>query len=196
MGISLEKGQKIDLEKNGALTRIMVGLGWNPNKTDTGQNFDLDASVFICKADASGNPKLLSDNHFVFYRNLASPNGSVKHSGDNLTGDGDGDDEKVFIDLTKLEPEVTEISFIVTIHDAVARKQNFGQVKNSVIRIVDEATGTELTKYSLEDDFSAETAVQFGSLYKKDGHWRFSAVGSGYKKGLGDFVTIYGGSLA
>jgi tellurium resistance protein TerD len=196
MSISLEKGQKIDLEKGGALSKIRAGLGWDANQFASGGTFDLDVSVFVCKNENS-NPKLLSDKHFVFYGNKSTPNGSVVHSGDNLTGDAVGDDESINIDLTKLEADVTEISFIVTIYKADERGQKFGMVKNSFIRLVDEAGGgKEIAKFSLEDDFSVETAVQFGSLYKKDGHWRFSAVGAGFKKGLDQFVQIYGGNLA
>jgi tellurium resistance protein TerD len=173
------------------LTKVRVGLGWEANAFDTGGRFDLDCSVFLLGA----NGKLVSDNHFVFYNNKTSPCNAVVHSGDNRTGDAVGDDESVRIDLTTIEPTIEEVSFIVTIHDDTG-KLNFGQVKNSYIKLYDDSTGVEIAKYSLEDDFSTETAVQFGSLYKKDGTWMFKAVGAGYKKGLADFVVIYGGTLA
>lgn len=191
MGINLTKGGRINLSKEApSLTKVRFGLGWEANAFDTGGKFDLDASLFLLN-----NGKLLSDNHFVFYNNTTSPDGSVKHQGDNRTGDAAGDDETIIVDLSKIDPNIDEISFIVTIHDDTG-KLNFGQVKNSYIKMYDDATGAELAKYSLEDDFSMETAVQFGSLYKKDGSWLFKAVGAGYKKGLADFVVIYGGNLA
>lgn len=196
MSINLTKGSRIELEKAcPGLKVVKLGLGWSANKF-TGAAFDLDASVFVLK-DKDGNQVLRSDEDFVFYRNLSNPSGSVKHSGDNLTGDGDGDDEVVTVDLSKLPEDVNEISFIVTIYDAANRKQNFGMVNNSYIRLLDEAHGdNELAKYSLEDEFSTETAVQFGSLFKKDGTWRFKAVGQGFTKGLDEFVRHYGGNLA
>lgn len=197
MAISLEKGGRINLSKDSPdLKRVRFGLGWDPNAFDSGTTFDLDASVFILKNDATGNAKLLADEYFVFYNNKLSPDGAVQHSGDNRTGGGAGDDETIVVDLTKLNAEVDEISFIVTIDECDKRKQNFGQVKNSYIKLYNDETGVEVAKYSLEDDFSTETAVQFGSLYRKDGHWMFKAVGSGFKKGLADFVRIYGGNLA
>ncbi len=196
MGIDLSKGGRISLSKEApSLKNVAVGLGWHPNPTNTGSAFDLDASVFIL-SNASGAGKLLSDQHFIFYNNLKSPNGSVVHSGDCRTGASAGDDETINIELGALEANVDEISFIVTIHDATNRKQNFGQVSNSFIRLYDKDTGVEIAKYSLEDDFSNETAVQFGSLYKKDGAWMFKAVGMGYNKGLDAFVTAYGGDLS
>lgn len=198
MAINLDKGGRINLSKDAPdLTKVRLGLGWDANKFDTGAGFDLDASAFVCKPDASGNPKLVNDDYFIFYGHptKTSPDGAVHHTGDNRTGDAAGDDETITVDFSKINPEVTEISFIVTIHEAIARKQNFGQVSNSYIKLYDDATGAELAKYELEDDFSNETAVQFGSLYKKDGHWLFKAVGAGYNKGLGDFVVAYGGNL-
>lgn len=196
MGVSLEKGGRVSLSKEApGLTRVTVALGWDPNTTDTGKDFDLDASVFVCES-SSGNPRVLSDGHFVFYGNHNTPNNSVVHSGDCRTGKNGGDDETVAVDLSKLESNVDEISFIVTIHDAVGRGQNFGQVANSFIRLINTDTGAEIAKYSLEDDFSTETAVQFGSLYKKDGNWMFKAVGTGFKKGLDAFCTAYGVNLA
>lgn len=197
MGINLSKGGRIDLDKTvPGLEVVRVGLGWDANKFSTGAAYDLDVSVFVCKADAAGEPKLVSDEHFVFYGNKRTPDGAVVHSGDNRTGDAAGDDESITIDLTKLGAEVTEISLIVTIYDAVSRKQNFGQVTKSFIRLVNEKDNSELAKYSLEDDFSNETAVQFGSMYRKDGRWLFKAVGMGYTLGLEDFVKGYGGNVA
>lgn len=203
MGIDLTKGGRINLSKEApGLTKVSVGLGWKPNQYSTGQSFDLDASVFVCSLDAAGSAKLLSDNHFVFYNNPTDPEKAVKHSGDNRSGDlnmafggGIEVDEVVEIDLSKLHPNCGEISFIVTIHDAITRKQNFGQVTQSVIALRNDADGSIIAKYALEDDFSSETAVQFGSLYKKDGNWMFKAVGAGFNKGLADFVVVYGGNL-
>lgn len=197
MGINLEKGGRINLSKTEpGLKKVRVGLGWDTNKYNTGSDFDLDASAFVCKNDAAGNPVLIADEYFLFYNNKKTPDGAVTHSGDNRTGDAVGDDETINIDLAKLNPEAVEISFIVTINDAPITKQTFGQVAHSYIKLYDADTGAEIAKYSLEDDFSSETAVQFGSLYKKDGSWMFKAVGAGFKKGLADFVGIYGGNLA
>ena len=193
MGIDLSKGERINLSKsNPGLKRVRVGLGWSANQFDTGGSYDLDASVFVCEA----GPKLISDKHFIFYNNHADPEGAVKHAGDNRTGDAEGDDETVIIDLAKLHANAEEISFIVTIHGAPENGQNFGQVSNSYIKLYDDETGVEIAKYSLEDEASGATAVQFGSVYKKDGQWSFKAVGQGFKKGLGDFVSIYGGTAA
>lgn len=192
--INLEKGGRINLTKeNPSLKKVRAGLGWSPNPTDTGEEFDLDVSVFVC-SNSSGAPKLLADEFLVFYNNKTSPDGAVVHSGDNRTGEGEGDDETVTVELGKLDPKADELSFVVTIHKAVERKQNFGQVQNSYIKLYDDATGAEVAKYELEDSFSTETAVQFGSLFKKDGQWSFKAVGAGFKKGLADFVRIYGGN--
>lgn len=196
-GIVLTKGGRINLTKTAPeLKRIRVGLSWAPNPFDTGADFDLDASCFVCKTDANGDSKLIADEYLVFYGSTTSPDNAVKHSGDNKTGAGDGDDESVIIDLAKLNPLAEELSFIVTIYESDVRKQNFGQVPKSGITLYNDETGEQLAHYSLEDDFSTETAVQFGSLVKKDGHWTFKAVGAGYKKGLADFVLIYGGTLA
>lgn len=193
MGINLTKGGNINLSKtNPGLRRVRMGLGWDTNRYDTGGEFDLDASVFVCKNNASGQPKLISDSHFVFYNNKSDPEGGVTHTGDNRTGAGDGDDESIIVDLSKINGETQEVSFIVTIHDADTRRQNFGQVSNSYIAVYNDETGEELAKYRLEDDFATMTAVQFGSLYKRDGgEWVFKAVGAGFEKGLGDFVGLY-----
>ena len=190
MSINLSKGSSVNLTKSvPGLNRVRVGLGWekvNPAP------FDLDASAFVCSV-ASGNPKLLSDEHFVFFNNKSTPNGSVKHSGDNLTGDGDGDDETIIVNLTTLESNVDEISFIVTIHDAVARGQSFGKLRDSYIKVYNDETGVLLCEYDLDASFSSETAVQFGSLIKTNGQWEFKAVGAGYNLSLGDFVAGYQG---
>lgn len=147
----------------------------------------MDASAFIL----GENKKLVSDKHFVFYNNLKSPNGAVEHTGDNRTGDGDGDDEQLKVDLSTIESGVTEISIIVTIHDAAARNQNFGQVRNSFIRIFDENTEETILKFELDEDFSIETAVEFGRIYRRNNEWKFEAVGMGMKGGLQDFVDRF-----
>jgi len=183
MAINLEKGQR----QNISAPKFTVGLGWDSNSSSTGEAFDLDASVFILGT----NGKLISDSHLVFYNNLTSPDEAVVHAGDNLTGAGDGDDEQVLIDLSKIAATVNEICFVVTIHQAEARRQNFGQVRNSFIRIVDGSNHTELVKYELDEDFSIETAVEFGRLYKRNNEWKFEAVGAGLKGGLQDFLNKY-----
>ncbi|MCW4467745.1 TerD family protein [Flavobacterium sp. MFBS3-15] len=181
MAINLEKGQR----QNIAAPKFTVGLGWDAN-TGSGEAYDIDGSVFILGA----NGKLVSDSHFVFYNNLSSPDGAVVHTGDNLTGEGAGDDETVNVDLSKISADVAEICFVVTIHKAADRRQNFGQIRNSFIRIVD-TNGTELVKYELDEDFSIETAVEFGRIYKRNDEWKFEAVGNGMKGGLQDFLGKY-----
>jgi tellurium resistance protein TerD len=183
MAINLQKGQREAIDA----PKFVIGLGWDTNATATGTSFDLDASVFVL----GENKKLVSDSHFVFYNNLKTPDGGVEHTGDNLTGDGDGDDEQIKVDLSKIDPKATEICVVVTIHDGEARKQNFGQVRNSFVRVFDPSTNTEILKYELEEDFSIETAVEFGRIYKKDGKWKFEAVGMGMKGGLQDFLNKY-----
>ena len=183
MAINLQKGQRENINA----PKFTIGLGWDTNSNSTGSGFDLDASVFIL----GENNKLVSDAHFVFFNNLKSPDDSVIHTGDNLTGDGDGDDEQIKIDLTKINSAVKEICIVVTIHEAEARKQNFGQIRNSFIRIVDDSNNIELVKYELEEDFSIETAVEFGRIYNKDGQWKFEAIGMGQKGGLEDFLNKY-----
>ncbi|MDN3671572.1 TerD family protein [Flavobacterium branchiarum] len=182
MAINLEKGQRQSIDA----PKFTVGLGWDSNSSSTGEGFDLDASVFLVGA----NGKLPSDNHFVYYNNLKSPDQAVVHTGDNLTGDGDGDDEKIQIDLSKIAPEVSEISFVVTIHHADTKRQNFGQIRNSFIRILDQSN-VELVKYELDEDFSIETAVEFGRIYKRNDEWKFEAVGVGMKGGLQDYLNKY-----
>ena len=185
MGINLTKGGNAPI--GASLQKFVVGMGWDANETDSGQTFDLDASAFMLGA----NGKVLSDRHLVFYNNLTSPEGAVEHTGDNLTGAGDGDDEKINIDLSKLPANCESITFVVTIHDAEARRQNFGQVRNSFVRIYNPVTNEEVIKYDLGEDFSIETAIEFGSLYKKDGAWKFRAIGSGFAGGLQKFVDKY-----
>ena len=182
MAINLEKGQRQSVQS----PKFTVGLGWDANANAAGESFDVDASVFVLGA----NGKLISDNHFVYYNNLKTPDGTVVHMGDNTTGDGDGDDEKIQVDTSRMAPEVAEIAFVVTIHKATEKRQNFGQIRNSFIRILDGAN-TELMKYELDEDFSIETAVQFGRLYKKNEEWRFEAVGNGMKGGLQDYLNKY-----
>lgn len=183
MAINLEKGQRVNVE----LPKFTVGLGWDANSSSTGQDFDLDASVFIL----GENKKILSDGHFVFYNNLKSPDGAVEHTGDNLTGEGEGDDESIKIDLSLIDARATEICFVVTIHEAESRRQNFGQVRNSFVRIYNPQSNEEILKYELEEDFSIETAVEFGRLYKRNGEWKFEAVGVGQKGGLEDYLNKY-----
>ncbi|WP_345949554.1 TerD family protein [Mucilaginibacter sp. PAMB04274] len=183
MAINLQKGQREAINA----PKFVIGLGWDTNSTSTGTAFDLDASVFVL----GDNKKLLSDENLVFYNNLASPDGAVEHTGDNLTGDGDGDDEQIRVDLSKIDPRATEVCIVVTIHDADNRRQNFGQVRNSFIRIFDAVSNTDLLKYELEEDFSIETAVEFGRIYKRNNEWKFEAVGAGMKGGLQDYLNKY-----
>lgn len=184
MAINLQKGQKIDI----GLTNISVGLGWNPNE-GTGGDFDLDASAFMI----DGNRVIPAEGYFVFYGNTDSPDQALHHTGDDPTGgnSAEGDDETIKVDLSKVQQDIKEILFVVTIHDATNRKQNFGQVRNSYIRIVDDANGEEIAKYELGEDFSIETGVEFGRLYNRDGKWRFEASGIGYKEDLAYFLSKY-----
>ena len=189
MPINLSKGQKVSLTKgNPGLKSIMVGLGWDVNAFDTGADFDLDASVFLCGA----NGKCPTEKEFIFYGNLKHPSESVEHMGDNLTGGGEGDDEQIMIDLTKVPANIEKIAFTVTIYEADARRQNFGQVSNAFIRIVDQSNGQELIRYDLGEDFSIETAVVVGELYKHNGEWKFNAIGSGFQVDLAALCGHYG----
>ncbi|REC42445.1 MULTISPECIES: TerD family protein [unclassified Chryseobacterium] len=184
MAINLQKGQKIEL----GLTKMTIGLGWDPNE-GTGHAFDLDASAIMIDSDR----KLVGDEYFVFYNNLNSPDGALQHTGDDPDGkssDGD-DDEAIVIDLEKVDPRVEEILFVVTIEDFERRKQNFGMVRNSYIRVVDNNNHQEIAKYELDEDFSIETGVEFGRLYKKNGSWKFEASGIGYRADLGFFLEKY-----
>lgn len=193
MPISLSKGQKVDLTKgNPGLKHLMVGLGWDVNTFDSGADFDLDAAAFLL--NSSG--KCPTEKEFVFYSNLEHPSGAVKHMGDNLTGEGEGDDEQIQVDLTKIPDNVEKIAFTVTIYDADVRRQNFGQVSNAFIRIVDESNNTELIRYDLGEDFSIETAVVVGELYRHNGEWKFNAIGSGFQGGLAALCGHYGIEVA
>ena len=193
MPINLSKGQKVDLTKgNASLKHIMVGLGWDVNAFDSGADFDLDASAFMCGA----NGKCPTEKEFVFYGNLEHPSGAVKHQGDNLTGEGDGDDEQIFVDLKAIQESVDKIAFTVTIYEAQERRQNFGQVSNAYIRIVDEDTNQELIRYDLGEDFSIETAIVVGELYRHNGEWKFNAIGSGFQGGLAALCGHYGIQVA
>lgn len=193
MPINLSKGQKVDLTKgNPGLKSIMVGLGWDVNAFDSGNAFDLDASAFM----VGENGKCPTEKEFVFYGNLEHPSGAVQHMGDNLTGEGEGDDEQIQIDLTKIPANISKIAFTVTIYEAEVRRQNFGQVSNSFIRIVDESTNTELIRYDLGEDFSIETAMVVGELYRHNGEWKFNAIGSGFQGGLAALCGHYGIEVA
>ena len=193
MPINLSKGQKVDLTKgNASLKHIMVGLGWDVNAFDSGSDFDLDASAFMCGA----NGKCPTEKEFVFYGNLEHPSGAVKHQGDNLTGEGDGDDEQIFVDLKAIPESFDKIAFTVTIYEAQERRQNFGQVSNAYIRIVDEDTNQELIRYDLGEDFSIETAIVVGELYRHNGEWKFNAIGSGFQGGLAALCGHYGIQVA
>jgi tellurium resistance protein TerD len=184
MAINLQKGERISI----GLNKVIVGLGWDPNES-TGFGFDLDASAFMIDADR----KIIGEEYFVFYGNLVSPDGALEHTGDDPDGtssDGD-DDEAIIINLANVNERVAEIIFIVTIDAADDRKQNFGQVRNSYIRIIDEGSNEEIAKYELDEDFSIETGVEFGRLYKRGGAWKFEASGIGYKEDLAFFLSKY-----
>ncbi len=190
MGISLSKGQRISLEKaSPGLKAAFVGLGWDVKKVDTGHDYDLDVSVFLL----GDNEKLISDNHLVFYNNLKSPDAdhSVEHMGDNLTGEGEGDDEVVLVNFTKIPDDIKKLVFVVTIHEADKRQQNFGQIENAFVRLVDVQTKDEVLRYDLTEQYSIETALIIAEIYKKDGEWRMSAVGSGYQGGLQAILNRY-----
>lgn len=189
MPINLSKGQKVDLTKgNPGLKNIMVGLGWDVNSFDSGADFDLDVSAFLC----GSNGKCPNDKDFIFYGNLVHPSEAVKHMGDNLTGEGEGDDEQIQIDLDKIPGNIEKIAFTVTIYEAEQRRQNFGQVNNAFIRIYNEVTGEEMLRYDLGEDFSIETAAVFGELYKNGSEWKFNAIGSGYQGGLAALCASFG----
>jgi tellurium resistance protein TerD len=189
MAVSLSKGQKVDLTKtNPGLTKVIVGLGWDTNKYDGGHDFDLDASVFLL----GENGKVTTETDFIFYNNPQGANGAVVHTGDNRTGAGDGDDEQVKINLAAVPASIQRIAFTITIHEAAARNQNFGQVSNSYVRIFNEESGEELIRYDLGEDFSIETAIVVGELYRHNGEWKFSAIGSGYQGGLAALATDFG----
>lgn len=188
MAISLAKGANISLSKEApGLTKTLIGLGWDPRAT-SGTDFDLDASAFLLKEDG----KVRSSNDFIFYNQLTSLDGSVEHTGDNRTGEGDGDDEQIKVDLSRVPADVTKVVFTVTIHDAEALRQNFGMVGGAFIRIVDEMTNQEVVRYDLSEDASTETAMVFGEIYRYGTEWKFRAVGQGYMGGLVSMCSQYG----
>ncbi len=189
MPVSLQKGQKVSITKdNPGLSKVVVGLGWDVNAFDTGSAFDLDTAAFLL----TDSGKVSVSEDFVFFGNLTHPSGAVQHMGDNLTGAGDGDDEQIKVDLSKVPSNITKIAFTVTIYEAEQRRQNFGQVSNAFIRIYNEANGEELLRYDLGEDFSIETAAVFGELYRNNGEWKFNAIGSGYQGGLAALCANYG----
>jgi tellurium resistance protein TerD len=186
--VSLSKGGNVSLTKQApGLSAVVVGLGWDP-RTTTGADFDLDASAIM--VDMSG--KVLSDSHFVFFNNLKSPDGSVEHLGDNLTGGGEGDDEQIKVNLDGVPAECGKVVFPVSIYDAESRQQNFGQVRNAFIRIVNQADNGEIARYDLTEDAATETAMVFGEIYRSFGEWKFRAVGQGYASGLRGIAQDFG----
>ncbi|AFR51215.1 MULTISPECIES: TerD family protein [Gordonia] len=188
MGVSLSKGGNVSLSKEApGLTAVSVGLGWDI-RTTTGTDFDLDASAIALNS----SKKVLSDQHFIFFNNLRSPDGSIEHLGDNLTGEGEGDDEVIKVDLAGVPPEIDSIIFPVSIYDADARSQSFGQVRNAFIRVVNQAGGAEIARYDLSEDASTETAMVFGELYRHGSEWKFRAVGQGYASGLAGIARDFG----
>ena len=188
MGVSLSKGGNVSLSKEApGLSKIMIGLGWDTRSTD-GADFDLDASVFMLNEQG----RVRSDSDFIFYNNLRSSDGSVEHTGDNLTGEGEGDDEAVNVALTQVPTDVSKLAVAVTIHEAESRRQSFGMVTNAFMRIVNADNGTEIARYDLTEDASTETAMIFGEVYRHGGEWKFRAVGQGYNGGLGPLARNYG----
>lgn len=188
MAINLQKGANANLSREApGLSRVLIGLGWNARST-SGDDFDLDASAFLL--NESG--KVRSDSDFIFYNNKRSTDGSVEHKGDNRTGAGEGDDEVVSVNLAAIPNDVTKVTFAVTIHEADARRQSFGQVSGAFIRVVDEGSSKELVRYDLSEDFSTETALIFGELYRHQGEWKFRAVGQGYRGGLMELIKNFG----
>lgn len=195
MAINLAKGQRVSLDDS--LKLVMVGLGWDTQKYDGAADFDLDASAFLLGA----GDKLLYDEDFVFYNNLTGRNGAVVHTGDNLTGEGEGDDEVIIIDFSKLPPEIKKIVICVTIHDAERRRQNFGQVSNAYIRIAKmedefDMPGEPVLKFDLEEEFSVETALVVAEIYQRNGIWKFNAVAAGYQGGLEAICRSFGADIA
>jgi tellurium resistance protein TerD len=188
MSVSLSKGGNLSLSKEEpGLARILIGLGWDVRMSD-GTDFDLDASAFLL----GPGDRVRTDEDFIFYNNLRSADGAVEHTGDNRTGEGDGDDEALKVDLTRVPVAVQKIAIAVTIHEGEARRQSFGMVSNAFIRIVNDATGREISRYDLAEDASTETAMIFGEVYRHNGEWKFRAVGQGYKGGLAPLARNYG----
>ena len=189
MPVNLQKGQKVSLTKgNPGLNQVVIGLGWDINQYDTGGDFDLDAAAYLL----TDTGKVSRQEDFVFFGNLVHPSGSVQHMGDNTTGAGEGDDEQIKVNLSSVPENITRIAFTATIYEAESRRQNFGQINNAFIRIYNEANGEELLRYDLGEDFSIETAVVFGEMYKNNGEWKFNAIGSGYQGGLAALCANYG----
>ena len=188
MSVSLSKGGNVSLSKEEpGLAKVLIGLGWDTRTTD-GADFDLDASAFLL----TSSDKVRSDGDFIFYNNLKSADGSVEHTGDNRTGEGDGDDEALTVDLARVPADVQKVAVAVTIHEGEGRRQSFGMVSNAFIRVVNDATGREISRYDLAEDASTETAMIFGEVYRHNGEWKFRAVGQGYKGGLGPLARNYG----
>lgn len=188
MAISLNKGGNLSLSKTDPnLVRILIGLGWDERATD-GASFDLDASAFLLTASG----KVRGDHDFIFYNQLKSQDGAVEHTGDNRSGEGDGDDESIKVDLSKVSTQIEKIAITVTIHDAQSRGQNFGQIANAFIRIVNQDNGIEIVRFDLAEDYSTETAMVFGEVYRHNGEWKFRAVGQGYAGGLAAMCQSYG----
>ncbi len=188
MAVSLSKGGNVNLSKEApGLSKILVGLGWDARSTD-GADFDLDGSAFLLNATG----KIRSDSDFIFYNNLKSPDGSVEHTGDNTTGEGEGDDESIRISLSSVPADVDKVVVAVTIHEAASRSQNFGQVTNAFVRVVNEDNGSEIARYDLAEDASTETAMVFGEVYRAGSEWKFRAVGQGFVGGLGPLAAGYG----
>jgi len=188
MAISLQKGGNVNLSKEAPnLKKIIVGLGWDPRSTD-GATFDLDGSAFLLKADG----KVRGDSDFIFYNNLKSTDGSIVHTGDNQTGEGEGDDERIEIDLSRVPSDIERISITVTIHDADARRQNFGMVSKAFIRCLNAEGEREIARYDLSEDSSTETAMIFGEVYRYNGEWKFKAIGQGFNGGLGPLARSFG----
>ena len=191
MALTLSKGENLSLTKTEpGLSKVLLGLGWDERQTD-GSDFDLDASAFLLAAGG----KVRSSADFIFYNQTTSADGAVSHTGDNRTGEGEGDDEAIKVDLSKVSPDVETIAVTVTIHEAEARRQSFGQVANAFIRVVNDQTGNEVVRYDLSEDYSTETAMVFGELYRRNGEWKFRAVGQGYAGGLGAMCAQYGVNL-
>ncbi|OIK15417.1 chemical-damaging agent resistance protein C [Bacillus sp. MUM 116] len=189
MGINLAKGQRIDLTKtNPGLTKAIIGLGWDTNRYSGGHDFDLDASAFLTDA----NNCVVNDIDFIFYNNLVHPSGGVEHTGDNRTGEGEGDDEQIKIDFSKIPSSIHRIAITVTIHDAEVRNQNFGQVSNAFVRVVDEESDREILRFDLGEDFSVETAIVVCELYRHNSEWKFNAIGSGFSGGLAALCRNFG----
>lgn len=184
----VKKGQRVDLTKGTGVNKIHVALGWDTNKYQGGEDFDLDVSVFLCQSTG----KVRDDADFVFYNNLVHESGAVEHTGDERTGDAEGDDEMIKVDFSKIPSHIEKLAFVVTIHDAEARNQNFGQVSNAYVRVDNGETGEILLRFDLGEDFSIETGLAVCQIYKNNGEWKFNAVGAGYSNGLAGFVRDYG----